>query len=260
VNPKSESKEIGQFDFERIVLEKGIFSNIFEKDIRRVYIYKKSERIAKALHMVAPAFKDSKALRERVQRISVSLIDASILPPTDAKDELARELLALSSVLSMARAAGMLSPMNADIIMKEAHILLGEIAGYEEPRISLPDSPSIAALAKSSSSARADERVVRPIPIPRPTAFVNGDSKGQSHKGQNGEIKDKNGRKESILSILSSKGPSYIKDLSVLIRDVSEKTIQRELQALVREGKVTQSGKRRWTTYTLADTPSAAST
>src|SRR5262245_57536745 len=85
-------------DFEQIVLEKGIFSNVFEKDIRRVYIYKKSERIAKAIHMISPAFKDSKALRDRVQRISVELVDASILPPKEAKDVLARELLTLGSI------------------------------------------------------------------------------------------------------------------------------------------------------------------
>ena len=37
-----------------------------------------------------------------------------------------------------------------------------------------------------------------------------------------------------------------------MVRDVSEKTIQRELQALVEAGKVTRTGERRWTTYSLA--------
>lgn len=249
VPTKSENKEINRFDFEQIVLEKGVFSNIFEKDIRRVYIYKKSERIAKALYMIAPAFKDAKALRERIQRISVEIIDASILPPSEAKDALARELLALSSVLAMARTAGMLSHMNADIIMREAHNLLAEVAAYEEPKVSLPDVQSIASLAKSLPvEARMQTRSVTPSVRPMESRNV----KGQSHNGHKSDYKDKNRRKETILSILSSKGPSYIKDLSTLIREVSEKTIQRELQALVAEGRVTRTGKRRWTMYTAA--------
>ncbi len=247
----SDNKEIGQIDFERIVLEKGIFSNIFEKDIRRVYIYKKSERIAKALHLIAPAFKDSKALRDRIQRISVEIVDASILPPGEAKDVLARELLALSSVLSMAKTAGMLSSMNADIIMREAHNLLAEIAGYEEPRVALPDMPTMSALAKSVPSAISEIKVTRrEEPVTRTSVP---ERKARIDKGHFNNIKDKGGRKESILSILSSRGPSYIKDISTLIRDVSEKTVQRELQALVSEGRVVQTGKRRWTTYRIAD-------
>ncbi|HRH24536.1 MAG TPA: hypothetical protein PK109_03025 [Candidatus Paceibacterota bacterium] len=239
-------------DYEQIVLEKGIFSNVFEKDIRRVYIYKKSERIAKAIHMISPAFKDSKALRDRVQRVSIEIIDASILPPAESKDILARELLTLGSVLRMARAAGILSPMNADIIMREAHNLLQEVSSYEEPKVALDEVPTLAALAKSVPS-RAE---VSPMPIrPMRTSGTNTapvSYKGQADKGHNGDKKDKNGRRDAILSILKSKGPSYIKDLSILIREVSEKTIQRELQALVAEGKVTRTGERRWTTYTLA--------
>jgi DeoR/GlpR family transcriptional regulator of sugar metabolism len=60
-------------------------------------------------------------------------------------------------------------------------------------------------------------------------------------------------RRDAILSILSTKGPSYIKDISLVIREVSEKTIQRELAQLVLDGQVTKAGERRWTTYALSD-------
>src|SRR6266481_1219197 len=110
------------------VLEKSIFSNIFEKDIRRVFIYKKAERLAKAIHLVAPAFRNSPALRDRLDQVAVGLVDAAILPPTSARDALSRELLALSSVLSIGRTGGLLSSMNAELIAREAHQLLQEIA------------------------------------------------------------------------------------------------------------------------------------
>lgn len=236
-------------DFDNFVLDKGIFSNIFERDIRRVYIYKKSERLAKALLLIAPAFKSAHALRERLERISVGLIDASILPPSRAQSALSHELLTLSSVLSIARTAGLLSPMNTELIGKEAHLLLKEIATYEEPKLSFDDMPSLAALLRSSSAPRPPVRPASSgmsVKLPTP----------ESYKGQDPStisIKDNTGRQSSIVSVLKSKGASSIKDISTVIRDVSEKTIQRELQNLVLEGRVTKAGERRWTTYTLVE-------
>ncbi|CAN5678057.1 hypothetical protein BH11PAT2_BH11PAT2_07530 [soil metagenome] len=249
--------------FDDFVLEKGIFSNIFEKDIRRVYIYKKAERLAKAIHLVAPAFRNSPALRDRMDKVAVGLIDAAILPPIGARDAMSRELLALSSVLSIARTGGLLSPMNADLIAREAHQLLQEIATYEEPRLFLEDAPSLAELARDLGSERSQsarsaqlshsltptQSVSEKAPRATPQPKTAPNPKGQSI----GQIKDKNSdRREAIRSILSTKGASYIKDISTLIRDVSEKTIQRELQAMVESGEVSRSGERRWTTYTLA--------
>jgi hypothetical protein len=235
-------------EFDDFVLDKSIFSNIFEKDIQRVYLYKKSERLAKALYLILPAFKDAPALRDRVHRISIELIDASILTPLASRDALSRALLALSSVLSIARSAGLLSPMNAELISREAHLLLKEAAVYEEPKLSFEDAPTLAVLsrnmpslrepARDAGQARPKERSVKDI---------------RSHVSDTGSPlgPDKTNRREAILATLRSKGPSFIKDISTVVRDVSEKTIQRELQALVLEGRVTKTGERRWTSYTI---------
>ncbi len=255
---------------DNFVLDKGIFSNIFEKDIRRVYIYKKAERLAKAIHLVSPAFRTAPALRDRMDSIAVGLVDAAILPPTAARDSMSRELLALSSVLSIARTGGLLSPMNAELIAHEAQVLLQEVATYEEPRLFLDDAPSLAALAKeagaerllgtshaaSSNGAGHVARTLRPSAqkrTPHQAAAHKGQSSTESKGHMKSPIKDKSlERRDAIRSILSSKGPSYIKDISTLIRDVSEKTIQRELQAMIEGGEITKQGERRWTVYALA--------
>lgn len=237
------------------VLDKGIFSNIFDKDIKRVYVYKKAERLAKAIHLIGPAFRSSVALRDRMDRIAVGLIDAAVLPPSSARDSLSRELLALSSVLSIARAGGLLSSMNADLIAREAQLLLQEVAGYEEPRLFLEEAPTLAELSRASLQARSQERAQARVHVSVgvQTPQTVGDSKGHD-KGHSSGSHARGSRQEAILSVLSTKGPSYIKDISLVIREVSEKTIQRELQALVQAGKVTRSGERRWTTYALPTT------
>ena len=244
---------------EDFVLDKSIFNNIFDKDIRRVFIYKKTERLAKALHLVAPAFADSRALKERIDSVAIAMVDAATLPPGIARTALSRELLLLSSLLGVARTGGILSAMNADIIAREAHTLLQEVAVYEEPRIFLDDAPTLSELAKDMPKKEAPASEPRVLPTAsalRRTVrggALAGQRKGQALKDTGGKtrihIKD---RQDAILSVIRTKGSVSIKDISTLIRDVSEKTIQRELISLVAAGSVTKRGERRWSVYSLS--------
>lgn len=238
----------GKNDYpEDFVLEKSIFSNIFEKDIRRVFIYKKAERLAKAIHLIAPAFVESMSLRNRVDAIAVGLIDAAMLEPGAARTTLSRELLALSSALSIARMSGVLSPMNADLIAREAHLLLHEVAAYEEPRISFDESPTLSTIAK--------EALLNDSPRLPARRAANPNSSGGPARGSKGHVKDISDnikdRREAILSVIKNKGEASIKDISTLVRGISEKTIQRELSACIGSGIIKKRGERRWSTYSL---------
>lgn len=242
------SKEAHLEDF---VLEKSIFNNIFEKDIRRVFIYKKAERLAKAVHLIAPAFSESASLRNRIDAIAIGLIDAAIVPFGTVRTVLSRELLALSSILSIARTGGLLSAMNTDLITREAHSLLQEVAGYEEPRLFLDEVPTLSSIAKSafSQESRQDtsSRVQKPV---APDQYAR--DRHQKHKGHIKDTEQVKDRRETILSVIKNKQKASIKDISTLLRGISEKTVQRELSALIEEGRVRKEGERRWSTYQLA--------
>ena len=242
-------KDVRSEDF---VLEKSIFNNIFEKDIRRVFIYKKAERLAKAIHLIAPAFIGSESLRNRIDAVAINLVDAAILPPASSRVALARELLALSALLSMSRTGGFLSAMNADIIAHETHNLLKEVAAYEEPRLLLDESLTLSDIAKSASKKEAPQNQTKsPTAVKRAAPAMTGPGKGHIKdivEVSDIHIKD---RRESVLSVIRNKGTASIKDISTLIRGVSEKTIQRELTALIEAGMVLKQGERRWSVYSL---------
>lgn len=247
-------KDVQSGDF---VLEKTIFNNIFEKDIRRVFIYKKSERLAKAIHLIAPAFAESVSLKNRIDSIAIGLVDAAILPSGTARLTLSRELLALSSMLSIARAGGLLSSMNSELITREAHILLQEIAAYEEPRLFLDNVPTLSEIAKKTL---ARESVQKTNSVAAKNIVRSGSVRDGSVIGDKGHLKDIKDvsdirikdRREAVLSVIKNKGKASIKDISTLIRGVSEKTIQRELIVLIAEGMVKREGERRWSIYSLA--------
>jgi hypothetical protein len=59
-------------------------------------------------------------------------------------------------------------------------------------------------------------------------------------------------RQEKILSIIKDKKLVGIKDISKNITDCSEKTIQRELIAMLDGGLIKKEGERRWSLYSMA--------
>jgi hypothetical protein len=58
-------------------------------------------------------------------------------------------------------------------------------------------------------------------------------------------------RADRIKTVLEAKPQATIKDISEVITDVSEKTIQRELNSLIEKGQVLREGERRWSKYSV---------
>lgn len=59
-------------------------------------------------------------------------------------------------------------------------------------------------------------------------------------------------RKDQILRIIKDKKEVSIKDISDIIKDCSEKTIQRELISMVDNGLLLKEGERRWSKYRIS--------
>jgi len=63
----------------------------------------------------------------------------------------------------------------------------------------------------------------------------------------------KTNRRSLIVNTIRKKGPVTIKDIAGVIKGCSDKTIQRELSALVEMGALKREGERRWSTYSIAE-------
>ena len=59
--------------------------------------------------------------------------------------------------------------------------------------------------------------------------------------------KDK--RKDDIMSFINSRQETTLKDIQGLYPTLSEKTIQRDLLALLEEDKISKQGSKRWSLY-----------
>jgi hypothetical protein len=76
---------------------------------------------------------------------------------------------------------------------------------------------------------------------------------GVSHAGNSAEnAKEGISRRDRIVEILANKGHASIKDITDIIKDCSEKTVQRELNAMIKDSVAVREGERRWSVYSLS--------
>jgi DNA-binding transcriptional ArsR family regulator len=82
----------------------------------------------------------------------------------------------------------------------------------------------------------------RPTPVSRPTY--------QHHEEESSRI-GRDDRRKIIQALLKQRSKLTVKDIAKSIPGFSEKTIQRELVAMLGDGIVVKEGEKRWTTYSL---------
>ncbi|MFZ2763461.1 MAG: hypothetical protein WAX80_00250 [Minisyncoccia bacterium] len=141
----------------------------------------------------------------------------------------------------MAKNAGLVSETNYNILIGELSKLVEEAEKPLDLRF-----------------LREINTVERALPQPQKTEYIK-DNTTDSKIIEKPVLKEfgavsvkKNSRQSIIIGILKRKKEVMIKDVSPLISGCSEKTIQRELSAMVQSGVLRKTGEKRWSRYSLA--------
>lgn len=70
------------------------------------------------------------------------------------------------------------------------------------------------------------------------------------HEAENvGGVVEASDRQQVIMEYLNQEGESSIKDIHGVVKDMSEKTLQRELQKMIKDNLIQKKGERRWSVY-----------
>ncbi len=197
-------------------------------------IIKRLGKIASAIYLITSFFDDKEPLKWRLRTLSANLVSERIKD----KSSTTREILSLFSV---AKTAGLVSEMNFNILSHELSKLEQEA-----------EKPLDLAFFREMTK---DEMA---LPQPQRTEYIK-DKTIESKTTEKSILKEfgaisvkKNSRQSSIIAILKRKKEIMIKDVLPLISGCSEKTIQRELSAMVRSSVLRKVGEKRWSRYTLA--------
>jgi hypothetical protein len=212
------------------------------------YIFKKTEKIACAVFYVLRADAPTghtDVVRTDLETAARVVLDTSLESlKSTARDREARmsalrhALMALESKLRLASAARFLNTELLEVFIHEIDTVYRSLRKYTESVVSNPlaQSESVPEVARMRPSVRTAqvERLVRE----KRDAFNDMPSVPAS-------------RRDRVLTVIRDRGEATIKDITEVIKDCSEKTIQRELISLIKDNSVTREGDRRWSKYKL---------
>lgn len=215
--------------------EFALHSALFKGRTEWYFCYLKSEKIAHVLFALAERGGEKNSSLGELTR------GACELPATVAHfaageldvSFLLGDIFALLPLVRLCASEGSLSPENSAVLVREYE-------GIAE-RIVLGNRPSPFGTAEDFAvPLLLGERSGEP-PFLKDTRLPVGIAKGQ-HKGQKE-------RMSLILEFIKKQKGASIKDITGVIKNCSEKTIQRELSALIRNGLIRKVGERRWSQY-----------
>ena len=255
---------------------------LFKGQSERAYIFGKLEKLA---HAVIILTSQADTERSLVERLEVCVLDsvreASGLSTQSDHVSLVSILLELVSLLRLSGTAGIVTASNVTILVDEYSGLLsrlalpsvqgivlrreellideegggegspswGEIPGSIDDLFSLPQGSTGSSKGheyKRHSAKRTSPGNKTTQPLERSRA----QSKGHSATSRAQQATTE--RSQAIITVVKARGVVSIRDVASVITDCSEKTLQRELLALVERGVLKKEGERRWSTYRLA--------
>ncbi len=238
----------------------------------------KSLKVASALHLVTELFSETEPIRSslRLEAVSLAMISAhqSAFKDTEQVKELIIVLDSITSLVSVLHTSNLLSDMNATILLHEVKMLMAMVQQNDAPVQHFSGAFLQELFSETAESETDTKEIKKDIPVTNYSTHQRQNLE-RNQTGNNGqyhnELKTKNtapvlkkeipvrsvkmsntvnkiGRRESILNAIHHNGSS-IKDIAKAIKDCSEKTIQRELNALIARGMVVREGEKRWSVY-----------
>lgn len=205
-------------------------------------------KITEALYRTTDLFSDSEPLKWSLRQTALDILSA------DLRDAAKLGAIINNVLIKLELAAGgtFISKMNFDVLRREYSGLLLQVNSLKDNYqnlldtilsdrpISITDGKSDTPISDNTDNILRDkENIVR---IDTKVETVRKPLSDTSYKNSD--------RREYLLSALKQKGPSSVGDLArALGGSISEKTVQRELSAMVSLGSVRQEGDKRWRKY-----------
>lgn len=223
--------------------------------------YRRAERMSAALHLLTAHIPAVEAVRHRIRQsateLLVSVMDLQGDMRSARSPHVAKVLSDIRYAISLVRLAavsGYVSLQNATTIVEALDELGSFISAAQRSSLSEQISISREDLVDVGMSAPRLQmrRTIKRMSVgesQKDTVPVK-DSTGASNV-QSASLRELSVRVQNILDILRSGGSLGIRDIAANLPEYSEKMIQRELLDLVTQGKVTKTGLKRWSKYSL---------
>ncbi len=235
-------------DIKRLSSDTEYFTNVFKRveKVISVIFYILSFKEQEEIDQEHVRFIKDSAFATHVE--SLATLRVSKDDSARVLHDFAHTLLELESTLRVAEAAGIV-PANITTLIFEQ---LDLVQRFIKESAKVPAAPQLAVdieamFADTTRGIKSSTPKTLPTPRKKPVRIPSGDISSDAYFVYS-QLTD---RAERIKTVLEAKPQATIKDIAEIITDVSEKTIQRELNSLIEKGQVLREGERRWSRYSV---------
>lgn len=191
----------------------------------------KGQKIVAALYLVTNHLSDTDPLKTKLRSLGVALVEGTALSIHETASS-------ISTLLNVAGLANLISPKNVSILVLEVEHYASMKSSDDALDTYFEDKH---VLIKRTYQGHTVAQLI--------TKQQNSGSNNKKLPQISSKSENKDKRQNDILSFINIRKSVAIKDIATLFPSVSEKTIQRELTALVSSGKITKRGSKRWSIY-----------
>ncbi len=206
------------------------------------YIFKKTEKIVSVVFYISQSIEKDSMYRTNVEDVlsAARNVHDAALKTLEVRSHVAEEairnsahmLISLESKLQVAQVVGLISPEVMHVLDSEIDAVLRGMNKYLKTSGAFDDM-------EYTITAPGESAKPRTKPAPRSVGVTNDTAPASTGMD----------RRERIKTVIEAKGEASIKDISEVITDCSEKTIQRELNSMIEDNIVKRHGERRWSKY-----------
>ena len=223
-------------------------------------VFKRTEKIVSVIFYILAHLEDKKdsqvhidILKDRVLDVHEVALQTLQLQPQDVVEGVRQfqyTLVALESTLRVAEAAAVV-PQNINQMLFEQLIGIERYLSnhyIKEEGVDLGEQARLPEVKNRKVTGGSGDRKEVLAPRRKSVQIPTNDISSDAYLVYS-KLTD---RAERIKTVLEAKPHATIKDISEIITDVSEKTIQRELNGLIEKGQVLREGERRWSRYSVS--------
>jgi len=217
------------------------------------HIFKKTEKIVSVIFYVSNTLETDEKTARLLEDILKSAQDVhnAVIATLSIRTHLAEEplrnfahsLIALESKLRIVTVLHLISEEVLHVLTEEIDGVLRGLNKYLINTSAFDDLDYRVSGDTNNSSHQTYK--------PKPRETRDREVKSSSYESTPTSSSSDLDRRERIKVVLSAKGDATIKDIADIITDVSSKTIQRELNAMIEDNLVKRQGERRWSKYSL---------
>ncbi len=239
----------------------------YSNDLYLAFFVKKVEKIISALYLVTENFNHNEPLKWDIRKKGLKLLSEVVKLNNDRSpnrmkifSQFSFSFFEIMSFLELSVVIKLLSEENLEVLKREFNLLLTLIENYSI------NGKSHFSTSINNDHFKIQDKYLRSKEIKKVLRNIKDISNYKGHYNNKGHKVLKYGktkvnnvsndqkkltRRDSIVKILSKGQKLTIKDISKVITDCSEKTIQRELQSMMKDNLLMKEGERRWSRYSL---------